>query len=66
MIKLMNTKQAAAMLNLSAATLISWRAKKLSSLNYYKLGRRVVYLEADVLDWLKTNQATDCPARGYF
>jgi len=64
--RLLNTQQVAELLNMSAATLISWRSKGESKLKFYKLGRRVLYAEQEVENWLKTKQSTATQPTSYF
>lgn len=60
--KLLSTSQVAAWTGISAATLISWRSKGNSNLKFYKLGRRVLYSELEVIVWLKTKETTTARA----
>jgi hypothetical protein len=55
---LMNTRQTAQIMNISAATLAAWRCKKRYNLRFYKVGRRVLYSQLDVEEFLKNMHST--------
>jgi len=55
--ELIDTAQAAEILNVSPATLRSWRLRGYGPA-YYKLGLRLVrYKRAEIVAWLETNLA---------
>ncbi|RMF05231.1 MAG: DNA-binding protein [Alphaproteobacteria bacterium] len=48
----LTTRQAARRLGLSPRTLEKWRVEG-NGPPFYKIGRRVAYLEADLVEWLR-------------
>ena len=50
-VKVFNEQEASTLLRLSPRTLEAWRRRQMGP-PYVRLGRRVVYLERDVLHWL--------------
>lgn len=51
----MNAPEAAKMLGISPGTLSSWRGRK-EGPDYYKIGRRVIYYEADIERYLESRR----------
>jgi len=54
--RVITVEDVAAMTRLAESTLYDWRAKGKGPRSF-KLGRRVVYVEQDVLDWIEQQQA---------
>jgi len=54
---LLTTDEAAEFLRISKITLARWRMDDIGP-PYYKIGRRVVYNQSRLLDWLKTRERT--------
>ena len=52
--KLLSDPEAAELLCVTPQTLAVWRCKKRYNLPYIKVGRKVRYREADLLDWLES------------
>jgi predicted DNA-binding transcriptional regulator AlpA len=52
--KLLSDPEAAELLCVNPQTLAVWRCKKRYNLPYIKVGRKVRYREADILDWLNS------------
>ena len=52
-----DTDEAAAFLRISPRTLVSWRSRGMGP-TYVKVGRRVVYLQRDIVAWLYQQRAT--------
>ena len=51
--KRLNTEQAAEFIGVSAGTLPVWRCNGRYRLPYVKVGRKVFYLEDDLIEWLE-------------
>jgi predicted DNA-binding transcriptional regulator AlpA len=58
--RLVTVKDVAAMTTLAESTLFDWRAKGKGPRSF-KFGARVVYVEADVLEWIAAQQAAEQP-----
>jgi predicted DNA-binding transcriptional regulator AlpA len=52
-----DTDEAAAFLRISPRTLVSWRSRGMGP-TYVKVGRRVVYLQRDIVAWLYQQRST--------
>ena len=52
-----DTDEAAAFLRISPRTLVSWRSRGMGP-TYVKAGRRVVYLQRDIVAWLYQQRST--------
>ena len=52
-----DTDEAAAFLRISPRTLVSWRSRGMGP-SYGKGGRRVVYLQRDIVAWLYQQRST--------
>ena len=52
-----DTDEAAAFLRISPRTLGSWRSRGMGP-TYVKVGRRVVYLQRDIVAWLYQQRST--------
>ena len=52
-----DTDEAAAFLRISPRTLVSWRSRGMGP-TYIKVGRRVVYLQRDIVAWLYQQRST--------
>ena len=52
-----DTDEAAAFLRISPRTLVSWRSRGMGP-TYFKAGRRVVYLQRDIVAWLYQQRST--------
>ena len=50
--KKMTTREAAEYLGLAEATLVTWRSTRREHIPYLKLGRRVLYRQRDLDDWM--------------
>lgn len=55
MIKLLTTKEAASLLNISPGTLRVWRCQGKHHLPYIKIGSRVRYPETAILNFIEEN-----------
>ena len=53
---LINPQQAAEFLGVSPDTLAVWRCTRRYAIPYIKIGRRVMYDEADLVDWLESRK----------
>lgn len=58
-----NDRQAAGFLGISCQTLRNWRTERKGPA-YSKVGRRVVYSEVDLLDYLRRNRIEPEKGRG--
>ena len=52
-----DTDEAAAYMRISPRTLVSWRSRGMGP-TYVKVGRRVVYLQRDIVAWLYQQRST--------
>jgi len=52
----LDTEEAAEYLGLAPETLATWRCRKTQEIPFYKLGRRVKYLKADLDAWLESHR----------
>lgn len=52
-----DTDEAAAYMRISPRTLVSWRSRGMGP-TYIKVGRRVVYLQSDIVAWLYQQRST--------
>lgn len=52
--ELLDDKTAAAILDVSPGTLSVWRSTGRYNLPFLKIGRKVRYRRADILDWMKS------------
>ena len=52
-----DTAEAAALLRISPRTLVAWRSRGMGP-TYVKVGRRVVYLQRDIVAWLYQQRST--------
>ena len=52
-----DTDEAAAFLRISPRPLLSWRSRGMGP-TYVKVGRRVVYLQRDIVAWLYQQRST--------
>ena len=59
-VKVLTTDEAAAFLRISPYTLEQWRSRSKGP-PYSKIGRNVVYLQADLLSWLYQNRKVPQP-----
>jgi predicted DNA-binding transcriptional regulator AlpA len=50
--KMLNTKEAAALIGIGVSTLYQWRVEKRGP-RYIDLGHRIVYRQSDILLWLE-------------
>jgi predicted DNA-binding transcriptional regulator AlpA len=55
--KLLNERQAADALSISAGTLSVWRTTKRYPLRYVKIGRAVRYRESDILNFIASRES---------
>lgn len=54
----MTRREAAEYLNLSAGTLANWAVSGLHDLPYFRCGRKVLYMKADLDNWLENRRTT--------
>ena len=55
---LLTPREAAQLLRLAPATLAIWRCRKRYDLSYVKVGRRVMYRRADLMEFVRGNTVT--------
>lgn len=60
--RLLTPNEAAKFLGVSAGTLAVWRCVARYSLPYVKVGRKILYEEADLLTWLESRKVHQAAA----
>ena len=54
--KQLTSDEAAAIVGVSKQTMAAWRCTKKETIPYYKIGGKVFYREADLLEWLESKR----------